>query len=160
MLIWPYQTRTLVLSSPAHTAMKKLRETVNTVEKAKYNPKLVSFIRDEYNFNGWVEDNKFRISKRISHPDNFLPIIEGHIEATSSGSIVFLSFKMFFSALLMLMFWTIISLLLAIFFLFIYHEPIYASIALAVGLIQYTVALLNFNRQVAKSWRTLKEVFV
>lgn len=130
------------------------------MDKREYNPKEKTAPEDEIEFNGWFSDYSFRISKRLSHPDNFVPIVDGHIDPTSSGSILFVNFKLFFSSLLMVMLWTILSILLSIFFLFVYHEIIYASIAIVVGLVQYIVVMLNFNRQVVKTWMTLKDIMV
>ena len=158
MSFWPFQNRTLVLSCSADVALSRLQASVLQMDKKEYNPKTTE--EDEIEFNGWFSDYNFRISKRIAHPDNFLPIVDGRIEPTSSGSILFVNFKLFFSSLLMVMVWTILSILLATFFLFVYHQIIYASIAVVVGLVQYVVVVLNFNRQVVKTWMVLKNILI
>lgn len=158
MSLWPFQNRTLVLSCSADEALRRLKNSVVEMDKKEYNPKEKA--EDDTEFNGWFSDYTFRLSKRIAHPDNFIPIVDGHIESTSSGSILFVNFKLFFSSLLMVSLWTILSILLAIFFLFVYHQVIYASIAIVVGLVQYFVVTLNFNRQVVKTWMALKSVLV
>jgi hypothetical protein len=52
----------------------------------------------------------------ITHPDNFLPLIVGKIEATSKGSILFITYRMFPSTLFYLSFLCLMLLLASLFF--------------------------------------------
>jgi hypothetical protein len=160
MSLWPFQNRTLVLSCTADEGLRRLRSAAFEMDKKEFNPKEKLAPEDEIEFNGWFSDYNFRVSKRITHPDNFLPLVDGRLEPTSNGSILFVNFKLFFGSLVMVMLWTILSILLSIFFIFVYKHTVYASIAVVVGLVQYIVVMLNFNRQVVRTWITLKDVLV
>lgn len=108
-------------------------------------------------FVGKILKDTFKISLRINSPDNFLPIIYGKVEQTSIGSIVFLKFKLFFSSLMFLIFWSSVCLLAGASLVFIAGETLYGCLAFLIGLINYAVTLTNFNRKVRHSYQVLME---
>lgn len=112
-------------------------------------------VEENFLFNGWVKETRFRISRKVRHPENFLPIIIGDIEGTSTGSILFIRYRLFFSSALFLIFWSAISLLLCLFFLLVHKQYIYAFIALSLGILNYVIATKNFHLQIRSSRRTL-----
>ena len=155
MHLLPYQQETFILPYPADEALARLRPYTRPVDKG------YSYSRAEerhFLFNGVISSNRFRISRRITKPENFLPILAGRLEATSVGSLLFVRYQLFFSTALFLVFWSVICLLLTLFFL-IYHEAwLYASIAFGVGCVQYIVAVKNFSFQVRRSRQELEKV--
>lgn len=109
-------------------------------------------------FNGWVEKSRFKLSRKIGRPNNFLPIIDGKIESTSKGSIIFLRYRMFFSTIAFLIFWSVVTTLIALYF-YIYEKIyLYGTISLLLGIANYAITVLNFKKQVKLSSRVLKEV--
>ncbi len=155
MHLLPYQQETYVLPYAAEEVLNRMRLYTRPIEKGfEYSRTDES----RFLFNGIVSGNGFRISRRITRPENFLPLLVGKQEATSVGCLLFVSYRLFFSTTLFLVFWSVVCLLLTLFFL-IYHEAwLYASIAFGVGCVQYVIAVKNFNWQVKRSRQLLEKV--
>ncbi len=110
-------------------------------------------------FNGRIRDNTFTVSLIIKQPQNYLPLVKGNIEPTTFGSIVFLKYKLFFSTNLFLIFWTILSFLLTLFFLIAYDKYVYALLSMLFGISNYLITMANFNKQVKKTQQVFHELF-
>lgn len=106
-------------------------------------------------FVGAILKSTFKISLRINAPDNFLPIIYGKVDQTSIGCIVFLKFKLFFSSLMFLVFWSSVCLLAGVTLIFIAKETFYGCLAFIIGAVNYVVTMTNFNRKVNQSHQVL-----
>ena len=155
MHLLPYQQETFVLPYAAAEALNRLRPFTRPVDKGyEYSePDEKRFL-----FNGVIYTNSFRISRIVLKPENFLPLLVGRLEATSVGSLLFIQYRLFFSTTLFLVFWSVVCLLLTLFFL-IYHEAwLYASVAFGIGCVQYVIAVKNFSWQVGRSRRELEKV--
>lgn len=57
---------------------------------------------------GWLENDRFQLTIRLRRHHMFMPVVSGVIERTSKGSIVFLTYSLFASTRLLLMFWTVL----------------------------------------------------
>lgn len=99
-------------------------------------------------FTGWIEGDKFRLSKKLSRPDNFSPVIKGTIESSSKGIIVVVKYRLMFSTKVFLVFWSVLLLFLSIFFILQYNAILYGVIAMAMGIINYLIVYINFKKQV------------
>lgn len=99
-------------------------------------------------FQGRVHNRNFILSRKISHPNNFIPLVNGRIESTSKGSIIFIKYTLFRSSLLFLSFAIGIAFLVGVIFILLDLPTLYTITAFALGLANYLVTLLNFNRQV------------
>ncbi|MTI31854.1 hypothetical protein [Xanthovirga aplysinae] len=110
-------------------------------------------------FNGWIEDKHFRISRILTYPNNYIPLIIGEIEETSTGCIVFLKYKLFFFTRFFLIFWTIVTLLLSLFFLLFIRNNLYAFLSILTGGFNYLIVIINFNIQIDKSRKVLHKLF-
>jgi GT2 family glycosyltransferase len=110
----------------------------------------------EYLFNGTIADYKFRISKKISHADNFLPLIVGKIESSSKGSILFITYRMFPSTLVFMGFFCLMLLLAALFFLLVEKNWTTSVFLFFILTGIYLISVLDFNQKVKIS-RTLLE---
>ncbi len=62
-------------------------------------------------FNGWVRQEKFRISLRITRPNHYVPLVIGRIESSSSGSILMIDYKLFPTTRILMTLWTILLIL-------------------------------------------------
>lgn len=62
-------------------------------------------------FNGWVHEDRFRISLRQRRANHYIPLVIGQIEPTSSGCLLFLDYKLFPTTRLLLTLWTILLIL-------------------------------------------------
>ena len=109
-------------------------------------------------FNGWVKKDKFSISLKVARPQNFLPVMNGNIEETSAGSIIFVKYRLFPTSTAFLLFWSVITLLMAVFFGYI-GRYVFAGISIALGISNYAVAVANFKIQVRRSSRVLRSLF-
>lgn len=142
MTLLPSQTETISSKlSPAQiekilssiTAAPTLR--INTAEKNKV-------------FQGKIGNLSFVISQRISHPNNFVPLVHGVIEPTRNGSIIFLKYMLFRSSVMFLIIALLISGIVGVCFLWINSAWAYGAIAFSLGFANYFVTLLNFKKQV------------
>ena len=110
-------------------------------------------------FKGEITDRCFNISLILKRPNNFTPIISGMIENESNGkSLVIVKYELFPSTKRFLFFWTILTLLLTLFFAIPYQAFLYGAITLSAGLVNYIITRENFNIQVRKSRRALLKV--
>ena len=154
MRLLPYFQETLVIPWSGADTHRKLRQATRPLEIGVDYPDAVE---RKFLFNGWVKENRFRISRKIQHPENFLPLIVGRIEGTSTGSILFIRYRLFFGSALFLVFWSIISILLCLFFLIFYQKYIYSAVSLSLGIFNYVIATKNFHLQIRSSRRVLNE---
>ena len=154
MNLLPYKNSILILPYKADEVEYKLRQKI----KPLTNDFLLTHPpANKFMFNGWIGDYKFRISKRISHADNFLPLIVGKIEATSNGSILFITYRMFPSALFYSFFFCIMLLLASLFFLFVEKNWLTAGSLFIFLLGIYLISVLDFNQKVRISRRLLEK---
>ena len=155
MYLLPVEHETWVLPHNEGEVFRRLWKVSKPIEKTSDIPDVPEH---HFMFNGWVRKDHFRLSRKIIRPDNFLPIIDGRVEETSKGCIIFLKYTMFFATIVFLVFWSVITLLIALYFYLIEKIYLYAIISFTIGIINYTVAVLNFKKQVKISSHTLKSV--
>ncbi len=153
MNLLPYQNAILVLPFPADAIEFKLRQKIKPLPDEFLPPVLTD---KEYLFNGTIADYKFRISKKISHADNFLPLIVGKIESSSKGSILFITYRMFPSTLVFMGFFCLMLLLAALFFLLVEKNWTTSVFLFFILTGIYLISVLDFNQKVKIS-RTLLE---
>jgi hypothetical protein len=151
---WPTAQETLVSSLSAVEVSRRLRAATLTSAARSAVPPTASIAV----FNGQVTKNSFRLSQKITRPNNFLPFISGVIEPTSQGCLLFVRYRLFTMTAAFLVFWGVITLGFA--FYLAHYERLYhyAALSAGVGIVNYAVALLNFNKQVVISRRLLREV--
>ena len=157
MTLLPLKRETLVLPYSAEEVEKKLWLAVFPVKEDEPMPDKIDQL---FLFNGWVKNRKFKISRRINSPENFLPLMKGTIEQTSLGSLLFVQFSLFFSSIFFLVFWSVVTLFLTFFFIYFYDIALYGAIAFLLGVGNYVVTMANFNIQVKKSRELLNKVLV
>ncbi|UII34464.1 hypothetical protein LVD17_11655 [Fulvivirga ulvae] len=149
MTLIPHKNETLVAPITALQAISRLSFVTQpaSLNESKENPDIL--------FVGHISKSSFRISRKVNYPQNYLPIIKGRIEGSSRGCIIFIKYRLFFSSTLFFTFWTSMTFLIGLFFIIFPREYLYAAIAFSSGMANYTVTLLNFNRQVKLSRATL-----
>jgi hypothetical protein len=149
----PLENETLILPYPAEEVFQRIRQVTNTLEP--YLP-LSAQQEEKAQFNGVIKSDGFRLSRKLNRPNSFLPMIIGRVAPTSKGCIVFLSFKMFPATLLFIGFWSVITLLIALYFILYEQLYWYGVIAILIGIANYTISLLSFQKQVLISSRLMK----
>jgi hypothetical protein len=154
MNLLPYKNSILILPYRADEVEYKLRQKVKPLSNdfLLTPPPAANFM-----FNGWIGEYKFRISKRITHADNFLPLIVGKIEATSKGSILFITYRMFPSTLFYLSFFCLMILLSSLFFLLVEKSWITSASLFVILLAIYLISVLDFNQKVGISRKLLEK---
>lgn len=155
MRVWPNEQETLVLPLTAHEATRRLRQ-VTQPSVAQEGPLRTG--QSVFLFNGQVNEYAFRLSQKITRPNNFLPFIIGNVEPTSQGCLLFVQYRLFTMTLAFLVFWLIVTFGFGVYLAWyerLYH---YAALSVGVGLANYAVALLNFRKQVGISRRLLRQV--
>lgn len=155
MRVWPTDRETLVLPVSAREVTERLRTATQPPPKRDV---LFTPYQADYLFNGRVSEQTFQLSRKITRPNNFLPLVDGAIEATSQGCLVFVRYRLFTATIIFLTFWSVMTTGFAVYLAM--HEQLYhyAALSLGVGIINYAVAVLNFRKQVVISRRVIREV--
>ena len=148
MNLLPIHKETFVSQLSPPNLMRRLGRETSPIRRSESGTKT---------FQGILDEDRFRISQRIVQPNNYVPLIEGEVEATRRGSLVFITHKLFFSSFLFLSFWSVMCMALAIFLALSAEEYIYSALALGLGGLNYTITLMNFKKQVAISHELLLE---
>ena len=150
MQLFPLQKHTLVLPYSKKETLSRIRKENKSISEKKTKEDF-----DKYIFNGNVGKNGFSISVMSKQADNFTPLINGYVENTSRGSIISVSYQLFFSTKVYLIF----SLSLAVFFppIFIFLTPniFYLLLSWSFFGVSYWVAKANFARNKDKAHQLL-----
>jgi len=152
MALLPIKNETFVSPLRASEVAHKLKSSTcpPALSKNEIDPLAV--------FIGSVKQESFKISLKVNAPENFLPIIYGSIDELSMGSIVSIKFRLFFSSLMFLTFWSGICILTSLFFFLIEENGTYGVIAIAAGALNYFVTLFYFHKKVKESHKALMSV--
>ncbi len=111
-------------------------------------------------FTGWFGENRFRISMKIIKPNNYVPLVIGKIENTSSGSLLFINYTLFPSTKMFFIFWNLFILLVGIIAGYQYENLAYPAIAFAlISLIQW-ITWSNFKIQLRFTRQLLLRVLI
>lgn len=149
MNLIPRQSETVI--SPLTPAMVSRR-----LDSLTASPSLRSNRFDKNKlFQGKIGNFSFVLSRKVTQPNNFIPLVNGTIESTSKGSIIFIKYSLFRSSMLFLVFAMGIALIIGLIFILTKSTWLYSITSFALGLASYLVTLLNFNRQVRISHETL-----
>lgn len=111
-------------------------------------------------FSGWVKEDRFRISMKVNRPNNFLALIKGRIESTSSGSLIFLDYQLFPTTKLFVTFWLLFTLLFTAIVSFQFASAWYllSGLTLAAGI--YWITWSNFKIQLKMAREILLRVLM
>ncbi len=145
--ILPGKTETIISAlKPAEVtgAMNKVVEPL-AGRKSYYR------FKDHFLFTGQVWSNGFNIISCKEGNDFFVPRITGNVENAGLGSIIYLHFRLTPLARASLIFFTILSFFIFIFFL-AYNRMIFiGEISVVVGVLNFILALKNFSKSVRKT---------
>jgi hypothetical protein len=152
--LFPYHTETLVSSlSKGDVLGHLLRVTreVNFLDARTYQ-------NDSIRFNGLVGREGFRISRSIKKGETFLPLVIGKVEETPRGSIIFLQYRLFPSALFFLIFWTVILTGFSLFYLLFLSKVFNGLLCLLLAATNYALGLMFFLRQLKLTKKVFHEL--
>lgn len=158
MNLFPHQKRLLSIPWEPDEAEHMLRCFTKDINEYRFSDNLVN-PESLYKFNGWVHDLKFKISKTVNYPQNYLPIAKGEIEKVKSGSVVIISYDLFPATKSMIIFSLILTFFIVIIFGLIRQNIWIALFSILVFLVHYFVALGNFNMHVKDCHRILYDIW-
>ncbi|QDH81509.1 hypothetical protein FKX85_06400 [Echinicola soli] len=144
----PHHSEILVSSMSCEEVLSRLDHVTRDVD---YLSDPLSDHAREHLFNGKISDTSFRLSMVVRRADSFLPLIKGNIESTRAGCIIFLDYRLFPGSSFFMVFWSVVTLIMGMFFLFGEEQPIFAVISFAVGLGNMLFAWSHFKRKVKQS---------
>lgn len=128
------------------------------LEDATSNKPFIQSNEQRLFFNGWVKEDKFRLSLRVHRANNYLPLVFGQLEPTSSGSILLVDYKLFPTTRLLLVLWTIILILGSIFTSFQAKNILYLLGGACIIMIIHAIVWSNFNLQLKPTREALHRV--
>ncbi len=112
----------------------------------------------DFLFNGiWSEDG-FSVSLKLKISNNFIPIINGSFITSDNEVLLQLTYDLFPATKRLLMFWTVLTLLITLFFVVLYQAWLYGAISFGFCLMNYIMSRENFKIQVRKSKRMLEKM--
>ncbi len=157
MNLLPREQHVLVVAHPAEAVMTRLRQVVRPPVGHPGSGKHAAPFA-EGQFNGLVGETHFSISRMVLQQQMFLPLLQGRVEGASRSCILFVDYRLFDGAQLLLALSSVLILVVGLFFLFLQPHYVYAAAAFGGLLLNYAVAVANFRRQVLLSRQALERV--
>jgi hypothetical protein len=133
----PQKKETLIVAHDWDIVLQRLLEvTTDEVNYAGRTPKILA---------GWIKDDRFQLLIRQRRMNSFMPVVEGKIDPTSTGCLIFLHYRLMPVTRMYLILWTIITFASGI-FLTTYYLNILLGLA-SVGIIAliHGIAWANFK---------------
>ena len=147
----PFGRETLVCALSKEELLERL-SSVTRGTRAEGLPELRPL------FYGQVGDHGFLLSRVIEKGDNFLPLIQGKVEATTRGCILYVRYQLFSTTRFFLWFWTGILLGFSLFFFLVSQQFLQGGACLSLMLVNYALAVFFFHRQLVPSKKLFQEV--
>jgi hypothetical protein len=133
----PQETETLIITHDWDVVLQRLENasTFNAPGRSNSPPVLA----------GWVKDDRFQLMLRQRRPNGFMPMVQGRIDPTSTGCLLFMDYRLMPMTRMYLVLWSIIVLTSGVLLSF-YYDNILVGVA-AVGIIacMNAVAWANFK---------------
>jgi hypothetical protein len=150
----PYHSETLVSALSKEEVLGNLMRVTREVNFLDTS----TLLDEKIKFNGMIGRESFRISKAIKKGETFLPLVIGKVEGTPRGSIIFLQYRLFPSALFFLIFWTIILIGFSLFHVFAIPNLLNSILCIFLAAVNYGLGLLFFHRQLKISRKIFHEL--
>ena len=103
---------------------------------------------------GWIKEDRFQLIICQRRPNSFAPVVEGKIDPTSTGCLIFLEYRLMPMTRMYLVLWTIIALISGIVLAIYYANFILGLAALGIIALIHAIAWGNFNIH----WKPLHDV--
>jgi hypothetical protein len=154
MTFFPFTEETIVCGEMPQNMLGRLHDVTRPVD----NWQETTVKGKAYPFRGIIRNDKFSVTTLPKGPGNFVPMIDGSFEDTSTGCILTLRYRLLPGTMRFLIFWSVGTLLITAFFTILYQAYWYAAITLALGVVNYILTLESFKAQVRNSRRKLRKV--
>jgi len=152
--LFPKKQETRLITIPEKFFYKNLEKYIKPLEHKGE----IGF-KEMFLFNGTWNQQHFSISLILNISNNFIPIITGKILSSDEGILVKLTYELFPATKRILLFWTIISILITLFFIGVYQQWLYGAISFGFCIVNYVLSRENFKIQVRKSERMIEKLF-
>ncbi|HZB13743.1 MAG TPA: hypothetical protein VE467_11965 [Chryseolinea sp.] len=142
----PQKNETLIVAHDWDVVLERLSEV--TADQLNYEGKPPKKLA------GWIKDDRFQLLIRQRRPNSFAPVVEGKIDPTSAGCLIYLQYRLMPMTRMYLVLWTILAFISGI-FLAIYYGNFMVGLA-SIGTIAliHGIAWGNFNIH----WKPLHDV--
>ena len=94
---------------------------------------------------GWIKDDRFQLILRQRRPNSFMPMVEGRVDPTSTGCLIFLRYKLMPITRMYLVLWTIIALGSGLFLAIFYARFLISLASLGTVMLIHGIAWANFK---------------
>lgn len=158
MKFFPFQRRVISVSWNADETAYMLSCFTRNIKDYRHTDQLNPKI-DMYKFNGWVKEDKFKVSKWVKYPQNFIPIASGEIAETQNGSIVTVQYQLFPATRFLLLLSLIVSVLVLLIFGFYKQNWWVCGFTVFLFALNYVISTANFNIHVRDCHKTLEELW-
>lgn len=161
MKLFPCQSSVFV---SGHTTEEIVHKLDTAIKPAKVKEDVLSehwllptrSLEQDYPFRGSLQEANFRIARKMAYPEYFMPMIEGRIESTSKGCILFVEYSLLKGTRFFMSTALVFTLLIGFFFLLSERNLWYFLASLFAMGVGYGVTCLSFQQKV-KMCRDLLE---
>ncbi len=149
MRLYPQETETHVIPHDFELVSSRLEAVIGRQVTISEVPRLID---------GWLKDDKFQLTLRTRRQQLFVPLVNGRIESSSKGSLVFIDYALFPATKMLLTFWSVVLPLLAIVFYAGYGKAGTSSALLLFTVAIHIIAVLNFRFHVRIAKQMLRDL--
>ncbi len=136
MRLYPEETETFVMLHDHELVSARLEALIGKQVMSSGVPRLID---------GWVKDGRFQLTLRTRRQQFFVPLLNGQIESSSKGSLVFIRYALFPATKMLLSFWSVVLPLLSV-VIYAGYKNLSAALALLLfTLLIHLVARSNFR---------------
>ncbi|NJN24501.1 MAG: hypothetical protein HC819_00120 [Cyclobacteriaceae bacterium] len=150
---FPHATETRLLTLDEDQLFQKLKRHIKPVDREKLDLESADHL-----FIGTWSATGFCISLKLKIANNFVPLIHGDFVSGAEGILVRLRYGFFPATKKLLLFWTVLTLLITLFFIVVHQAWLYGAISAAFCVVNYILSRENFKIQVRKSKRMLQKM--
>lgn len=145
--LFPVDEETLVVTHEWDAIISRIEDEVSKPALIGTNP-----------LTGWVKEDEFQLALRIRRVQFFMPLVNGKIDPTSKGSLVFLRYTMFPATRFFLLFWSIVLPLIGLAMSLTSGNWLYFPGFLLMVAFIYAVAWSNFKLHLGTTRRLLYQL--
>jgi len=133
----PQKNETLIVAHDWDVVLERLSEvTTGQINYEGTVPKKLA---------GWIKDDRFQLLIRQRRPNSFAPVVEGKIDPTSTGCLIFLQYRLMPMTRMYLVLWTIIASISGIFLAIYYANFMLGLASICTIALIHGIAWGNFN---------------
>lgn len=137
---------------------KSAQGVYELLTKATSNKPFIQSDEESIAFNGWVQEQRFRLSLRVHRANHYLPLVIGRIESSSTGSILLIDYFLFPTTRLLLTLWCTLITLGAVFASYQARNITFLLGGAAIIILILFIAWSNFRLQLNPTRKTIHQL--